>query len=174
MVAVPGVLLWYRDFGPRTSPQQLSQVAAAGRYAAALPGRGPVVVVYDNPDVLKALFYEGVFGAVLPPNLRHRLLIFPGTADDALANRFVPRGDSTERATARALFGDARPALRSGAPVLATRDLDPAGFLSGLGRGDPRRSRRSSSGSSTPCTSGSAASRNGISWSRFGRSRRAA
>ena len=138
MVAVPGVLLWYRDFGPRTSPQQLSQVAAAGRYAAALPGRGPVVVVYDNPDVLKALFYEGVFGAVLPPNLRHRLLIFPGTAEDALANRFVPRGDSTERATARALFGDARPALRSGAPVLATRDLDPAGFLSGLGRGDPR------------------------------------
>jgi hypothetical protein len=138
MVAVPGVLLWYRDFGPRTSPQQLGQVAAAGRYAAALPGRGPVVIVYDNPDVLKALFYQGVFGAVLPANLRHRLLILPGTAEDALAGRLVPRGDSTERATARALFHDARPALLSGAPVVATRDLDPAGFLSGLGSGDAR------------------------------------
>ncbi|HEX9312923.1 MAG TPA: hypothetical protein VGA30_08905 [Actinomycetota bacterium] len=138
MVAVPGVLLWYRDFGPRTSPQQLAQVAAAGRYAAALPGRGPVVVVYDNPDVLKALFYQGVFGAVLPANLRHRVLIFSGTAQDALANRLAPRGDPTQRATARALFDDARPALISGAPVVATRDLDPAGFLSGLGRGDPR------------------------------------
>jgi hypothetical protein len=138
IVAVPGVLLWYRDFGPRTSPQQLGQVAAAGGYAVALPGRGPVVIVYDNDDVLKALFYQGVFGAVLPASLRHRLLIFPGTAEDALANRFVPRGDATERATARTLFDDVRPALRSGAPVVATRDLDPAGFLSGLGRGDPR------------------------------------
>ena len=138
MVAVPGVLLWYRDFGPRTSPQQLSQVAAAGRYAAALPAGGPVVMVYDNPDVLKALFYQGVFGAVLPAGLRHRLLIFPGTAEDALSSRFVPRGDSTERATARKLFEEARSALASGAPVVATRDLDPAGFLSGLERGEPR------------------------------------
>jgi hypothetical protein len=134
---IPGTLLWYRGYRPRTTPEALGQIARAGEYAAALPDGRSVVMTYDHPDVLKALLYRRVFEAVLPSNLRDRLLIFPGRAEDALEARPTVRGDEAARMTARTLFAEARPALASGAPILAARSLDSPGFHDARSRGAP-------------------------------------
>jgi hypothetical protein len=136
-VLVPGALLWYRGFRPRTTAEALGQIARAGEYAAALGPGQAVVITYGDSDVLKAFLYRRVLEAVLPAVLRERLLIFPGTGRDALAGRVVPSGDPSVQAAIRELFAEVRPRLEAGAPIVAARNLDSSGFHEGTRRGSP-------------------------------------
>jgi hypothetical protein len=126
----PAVDAWYRALHPRTDAAEMGQIAAAGRYAAAQPDAGPVVLVVDRPDVVLAAFYQRVVGAVVPGPAGSRVLVFLGAAGDALAGRPTLTGVPSRDALARKLFAEIRPALAAGAPVLAGRDLDPEGFAS--------------------------------------------
>jgi HAMP domain-containing protein len=135
---VPGATMWYRSLRPRTNAEELAQMVAVGRYATTLPAGTPVVVSYDDPDVLKALYYEGVLDAVLPAGLRGRVQLFPGSAMEALAGIPNQGLDPAEREVIRAQFEDVRAALGSGAPVLALSAFDLAGFLRGLVADAPR------------------------------------
>jgi hypothetical protein len=135
---LPGAVVWYRDFRPRTNSEELTQIAAAARYVATLPQGTPVVATYENPDVLKALYYEGVIDAVLPAAFRGRVQLFPGSAEEALAGTPRIAGDPAERQTAGDLFDDVGVALERGAPIIALRAFDLPGFYRGLVTDAPR------------------------------------
>jgi hypothetical protein len=138
VAVVPGATMWYRSLRPRTNADELAMMVAVGRYAATLPAGTPVVVSYDDPDVLKALYYEGVLDAVLPAGLRGRVQLFPGSAMEALAGIPNQGLDPAEREVIRAQFEDVRNSLDSGAPVLALSAFDLAGFLQELVKDSPR------------------------------------
>jgi hypothetical protein len=131
---LPGELMWYRAFRPRTNSGELGQITAVAGYAAALPPGTTVVATYDKLDLLKALYYEGVFDALLPAALRRRVQLFPGTAEEALAGALPPVPEPATRETARDLFDDVAEPLAGGAPIVALRAFDPSGFSRGLGR----------------------------------------
>lgn len=130
---LPGTLMWYRAFRPRTNAGELGQIAAVAEYAAAQPTGTTVVATYNEPDVLKALYYEGVFDAMLPAAMGGRVQLFPGSAEAAL--RLTPRqaGDEAGREVIQELLEDVRTPLSSGAPVVALRAFDLEGFSDGLG-----------------------------------------
>jgi hypothetical protein len=129
---LPGALMWYRAFRPRTNAGELGQIAAVAGYAAALPPGTTVVATYEKPDLLKALYYEGVFDALLPAAQRGRVQLFPGTAEEALAGSLPAVVDPGARDTARELFEDVADPLAAGAPIVALRAFDPSGFSQGL------------------------------------------
>jgi hypothetical protein len=128
LALLPPTMMWYRTFNRRTTPEQLAQIAAAGRYVATLPDDQSVVLVLDDPDVLRAYLYPRVIEAVVPPSRRARILVLPGRTEDALAGRPTIRGDETLRAVTRSLFDRIRPALEAGAPILVARDFDSSAF----------------------------------------------
>jgi hypothetical protein len=128
LVLAPAVDAWYRDLRPRTDGAEIGQIAAAGRYAGSLPGGGPVVLVVDRRDVVLGAFYQRVAGAAVPGAVGSRVLVFMGSAGDALAGRPTLTGVPSRDELARTLFAAVRPALAAGAPILAGRDLDPEGF----------------------------------------------
>jgi hypothetical protein len=137
---LPGTWMWYRAFRPRTNAGELGQIAAVARYAAALPTGTTVVAPYGSPDLLKALYYEGVFDAFLPAALRGRVQLFPGTVEDALAGSPSPSPvvDPDARETARDMLADVAVPLAAGAPVVALRAFDRSGFSEGVVRSAPR------------------------------------
>jgi hypothetical protein len=137
LVVGPSTLAWFRTFRPRTTPAQLAQLATAGRYVATLPEGASAILVMDDPDVLRAFLYPRVLEAVLPTSRRARVLIFPGTTEDALAGRPTLRGDEDAVAVSRMLFEQIRPELEAGAPVLAARDFDLSAFRAALAEGAP-------------------------------------
>jgi hypothetical protein len=136
---LPGTLMWYRAFRPRTNAGELGQIAAVAEYAAAQPSGTTVVATYDEPDLLKALYYEGVFDAMLPAALGGRVQIFPGSAEAALRLAPRPAGDEAGREVIRDLLEDVRAPLASGvAPIVALRAFDFGGFSDGLAGSAPR------------------------------------
>jgi hypothetical protein len=135
---LPGTLMWYRAFRPRTNAGELGQIAAVAEYAAAQPTGTTVVATYDEPDLLKALYYEGVFDALLPATLGGRVQIFPGSAEAALRLTPRPAGDEAGREVIRDLLEDVRIPLASGAPIVALRAFDLGGFSYGLAASAPR------------------------------------
>ncbi|HXY73145.1 MAG TPA: hypothetical protein VEM41_11420, partial [Actinomycetota bacterium] len=137
---VPGVSLWWHaQLGTPTSPGQVAEMTAAVRYAAALPGRGPVVLVLGRPILpfAESLLYQRMAEAVATPNADPRVLVFVGRAADALAGR-PSAGEGPEEARVfRELFAPLRPALASGAPILSGRLLDPDGYAEARRAGAP-------------------------------------
>jgi hypothetical protein len=135
---VPGTLMWYRAFRPRTNAGELGQIAAVAEYAAEQPLGTTVVATYDEPDLLKALYYEGVFDAMLPAAMRGRVQIFPGSAESAPRLTSRRAGDEAGREVIRDLLEDVRSPLASGAPIVALRAFDLEGFSDGLAGSAPR------------------------------------
>jgi hypothetical protein len=135
LALVPATFQWFRDLRPRTNAREMGEIASAGAYAAALPGREPVVLVVDRADVVLGAFYDRVVGAVLPPDRSGRVLVFLGRTEDALAGRATLTGSPSRDQVLRERFQQMAPALRGGAPVLAGVGLDPAGFAAARGQG---------------------------------------
>jgi hypothetical protein len=115
---VPAAGMWYRDLQPHTSPQEISEIAAAARYEAALPGRQQVIVVVNRSRVVLAYLYQRIVDDVVPPGESDRLLIFMGRSRDALAGRPTLGMGAQRDAVAEALFRQVRPALERGAPIV--------------------------------------------------------
>jgi hypothetical protein len=139
-VLTPGMwFLWRGALGTLTSTQQVSEVTAAVRYAQALPGHGPVVLVVGRSKLPfnDSLLYQRMTAAVAPPNTNGGVLIFVGNASDALAGRPSLRRSAVMNPIIRELFAPLRSALAAGAPVLSGRDLDPVGYADALRAGAP-------------------------------------
>ncbi|MBA3728042.1 MAG: hypothetical protein H0W94_02340 [Actinobacteria bacterium] len=136
LVIVPSTLTWYRSLGPQTDPGELGQIATVGRYAEGVPGHGPTVLAVNVPDVVRIAFYERVVRAVLGDGA-DRVVVFAGRSGDALAGKPTLRGNADDDRLSLDLFEAVRPALRAGAPVVTTRDLDSPGFLRATRAGSP-------------------------------------
>ena len=133
---LPPFMMWYRGFTPRTTPAELGQIVDAGRYVAGLERSSKVVLVLDHPDVLRAFLYQRVVEAVVPTVFRDRILVLPGTVEDALAGHPTLRGDATSRRVIQGLFDRVRPWLERGAPVLAARSFDASAFVAARRTGE--------------------------------------
>ena len=138
---VPGASLWWRaQLGTPTSTGQLAEVTAAVRYADALPGRTPVVLVASDVQLpfAQSLLYQRMASAVASPNSESRVLIFVGRARDALAGRPTSGLGTDEDHVSRDLFvGHVQRALAAGAPILSGRELDPIGYQEAVRAGAP-------------------------------------
>jgi hypothetical protein len=136
VAVIPATALWYRDFRGRATLEEISEFAVAARYALAEPG-GPPPLVVVNRQIERVYFYQRVAADVLPPDRREELLVFAGTSGDALAGRPTVVGDPDRDPLAWTVFGELRPELESGAPILTGRSLDPIGFEEARRAGAP-------------------------------------
>lgn len=137
VLAVPGVLRWYR-YPVLLEAAAVQEARTADQYVRTLPGERPVVFLVDyrgRPGSLSAVLKERTIRMGLSPERQLDAHVFVGELSDLMAGRRTPSPDERAERFTRRYWEDVRPLLAAEPPVVILRAMASDGYREAVAMG---------------------------------------